>query len=70
MPEPITNGMPRKKTTKVEPEPDRHKPSRMVRVPKSLADRLDSIASREWTTFPTQVMLAIEMYLRHKEKPT
>ena len=45
---------------------DRHKPSKMYRVPMHLALAIERLAEKEWTTGTTQVMLAVKFYLQHK----
>jgi hypothetical protein len=70
---PTMDGMPRNKkpTSKLPNVPlvqvDRHKPSKQCRIPLSMATELESIAEKEWTTFATQVALAVKFYLQHKK---
>ena len=50
-----------------QPEPDRL-PSVQVRIPGEIAKALEEIAVEEWTTLPTQIVLAAKMYLAHKRR--
>lgn len=45
------------------PPPDRHKPSRMVRLPKAMADLVDGVARNKMTDLTTEVKQAIREYL-------
>jgi hypothetical protein len=45
---------------------DRHKPSRMVRIPEPLAKALESIAAEEFNSLAEQVKTACREYLERK----
>jgi hypothetical protein len=47
---------------------DRHKPSRMARIRKLLADALQQLADEEATDFTEEANNAVRFYLRHKGK--
>ena len=67
---PTTVFMPRKATKPVStesPQPERL-PSVQVRIPGEIAKALEELARKEWTTLPTQLVLAAQMYLAHKGK--
>jgi hypothetical protein len=52
---------------------DRHKPSRMVRIPEVFAAALEGIAAEEFNKLTDQVKIAIREYLERKgrlPKPT
>jgi hypothetical protein len=63
-----------RKTTKAkssepkQPEPEKL-PSVQVRIPGEIAKALEELAKKEWTTLPTQLVLAAQMYLSHKGHP-
>lgn len=54
-----------KKNTKTD---DRHKPSRMVRLPEALAEVLDDIASEQFNSLAEQVKIAVREYLERKDR--
>lgn len=57
---------PSKTTQHTQTESSRHKPTRQFRIPEHLAAMIDRVAEREYTTSPTQLILAVKMYLAHK----
>jgi hypothetical protein len=57
--------MARPKTTN-----DRHKPSRMVRIPEPMAVALEELAREEFNSLTEQVKIAVREYLtRHDRLP-
>ena len=63
-----TMDMPRKAERNKEPEQTKAVSSVQVRIPGEIAEALEEIAKDEWTTLPTQLILAAKMYLAHKGK--
>lgn len=45
------------------PSSDRHKPSRMVRIPNAMAAALERIAEEQFNTLTEQVKTAVRLYL-------
>lgn len=46
--------------------PDRHKPSRMVRVPEALASALEQLAREQFNSLAEQVKDAVREYLEKR----
>ena len=61
--------MPRKAKKPVSTDSTQYLPSVQIRIPGEIAKALEGLAKAEWTTVPTQVVLAVKMYLAHKGRP-
>lgn len=57
---------------------DKHKPSRMVRIPDAMAEELEAMAEEQFNSLAEQVRIALRQYLernnrlpkpRHDHKP-
>jgi hypothetical protein len=48
--------------------PDRHKPSRMVRIPEAMAVALERIADEQFNSLTEQVKAAVREYLEKRDR--
>lgn len=49
-------------------KPDKHKPSRMVRIPEALAKALEEVAEQHFNKLTDQVKIAVREYLEKHDK--
>lgn len=49
-------------------QPDRHKPSRMVRIPEPMARALEQIADEQFNSLTEQVKVAVREYLERANR--
>lgn len=62
--------MHRMATKPKKPNPDRHKPSKMVRIPLAVAVALEELAAEQFNRLPDQVLTACREYLdKHGRLP-